>query len=266
LNPIYGISLLIRETNVADGDSGSWVLRNSKVCGCIFARLDGLPWGYMLPIEPILKEISRVYSIDGNQVKVQIPDAHTMEHIKSGTSSEIVSAQNSDVRASPETPMSKSSVSPIKEVALLAPTDATSTHIHHMQNSLPILSRKGLAPPAASMLASSSRTAISTQSKPTSHLHQSVVPDLEMPTLPSSANTLQTGAASSEPPPPISNIPNLNNDSTLTKLPVSSNRHKTQVPRPYHAREGSVMTDELISPSRNNEPDLEQQTEGPRGI
>jgi hypothetical protein len=87
-----------------------------------------------------------------------------------------------------------------------------------------------------------------------------------MPTLPSSANTLQTGAASSEPPPPISNIPNLNNDSTLTKLPVSSNRHKTQVPRPYHAREGSVMTDELISPSRNNEPDLEQQTEGPRGI
>jgi hypothetical protein len=127
----------MRETDAADGDSGSWVLQNSKVCGCIFARLDGLPWGYMLPIEPILKEISRVYSIDGNQVKARIPTADTIEHIKSDKGSEIASTQNSDARASSKLPIAKPSVQPTKEVATFQPMDATSTPLTRAQESIP---------------------------------------------------------------------------------------------------------------------------------
>jgi len=32
-------------------------VRDSKVCGYIFARLDEEPWAYMLPIEPVFDEI-----------------------------------------------------------------------------------------------------------------------------------------------------------------------------------------------------------------
>lgn len=42
------------------GDSGSWVVKDNNLCGYIFATLDPEPWAYMLPIEPVFNEISRV--------------------------------------------------------------------------------------------------------------------------------------------------------------------------------------------------------------
>lgn len=45
-----------------DGDSGSWVVSQSdhKLCGYIFARVVGFQWAYMLPISPIIDDITRV--------------------------------------------------------------------------------------------------------------------------------------------------------------------------------------------------------------
>ncbi|KAH9224482.1 hypothetical protein DL95DRAFT_452238 [Leptodontidium sp. 2 PMI_412] len=47
---------------LVDGDSGSWVVSQSdhKLCGYIFARVVGFQWAYMLPISPIIDDITRV--------------------------------------------------------------------------------------------------------------------------------------------------------------------------------------------------------------
>jgi hypothetical protein len=37
--------------------SGSWVVRNEKLCGYIIAVQDGSPWVYMLPIEGVFEDI-----------------------------------------------------------------------------------------------------------------------------------------------------------------------------------------------------------------
>jgi hypothetical protein len=37
--------------------SGSWVVRNEKLCGYIIAVQDGSPWMYMLPIEGVFEDI-----------------------------------------------------------------------------------------------------------------------------------------------------------------------------------------------------------------
>jgi hypothetical protein len=56
------------------------VIQDDKVCGYIFARADGKSWAYMLPIEPVLLEIARVYSEERRTpVAVDIPDAETMK-------------------------------------------------------------------------------------------------------------------------------------------------------------------------------------------
>ncbi len=49
---------------IVDGDSGSWVVMNQSVCGYIFTRAKELPWAYMLPIEPVFEDISKVFSLD----------------------------------------------------------------------------------------------------------------------------------------------------------------------------------------------------------
>lgn len=49
---------ILRLTCIAEGDSGSWVIKDGKVLGCIFARLEDLYGAYMLPIEPILDRIA----------------------------------------------------------------------------------------------------------------------------------------------------------------------------------------------------------------
>lgn len=54
------------------GDSGSWVIRDGRLCGYIFCRAVGLPMAYMLPIEPVIKEIARVLT-NGVTENVQIP-------------------------------------------------------------------------------------------------------------------------------------------------------------------------------------------------
>lgn len=62
-----------RDTNqAADGDSGSWVVRDGKLCGYIFCRVVGLPLAYMLPIEPVIKDITRIFSSDTSAI-VAIP-------------------------------------------------------------------------------------------------------------------------------------------------------------------------------------------------
>ena len=39
------------------GDSGSWVVRNGKLCGFIISRTVGEAWAYMLPIEQVFEDI-----------------------------------------------------------------------------------------------------------------------------------------------------------------------------------------------------------------
>lgn len=43
------------------GDSGSWVVRDGKLCGYILARAVGQPWAYMLPIEHVFDAIKCSY-------------------------------------------------------------------------------------------------------------------------------------------------------------------------------------------------------------
>ncbi|KAL2067292.1 hypothetical protein VTL71DRAFT_1716 [Oculimacula yallundae] len=57
-----------------DGSSGSWVIRDGKVCGYIFSRAVGKQWAYMLPIEPVTDRISRIFSAKSSKpVSVTIP-------------------------------------------------------------------------------------------------------------------------------------------------------------------------------------------------
>jgi len=60
-------------------------LRDSKVCGYIFGRLDEEPWAYMLPIEPVFDEISRCMSRE-SKLKVDVSDAATIETLKRNNS------------------------------------------------------------------------------------------------------------------------------------------------------------------------------------
>ncbi|MCJ1383218.1 hypothetical protein MMC17_006331, partial [Xylographa soralifera] len=41
------------------GDSGSWVIRDGKVCGHIVDARDSLPMAYMIPMHQILRDISK---------------------------------------------------------------------------------------------------------------------------------------------------------------------------------------------------------------
>jgi hypothetical protein len=55
-------------------------VNDNKVCGYIFAILEGEPCAYMLPIEPVFAEISRYMS--GSSLYVDVPDAATFETLK----------------------------------------------------------------------------------------------------------------------------------------------------------------------------------------
>ncbi|KAF4624884.1 hypothetical protein G7Y89_g13285 [Cudoniella acicularis] len=70
----YDVFSLSLEAPLADGDSGSWVVKDEKVWGMIFARLEGLPWAYMLPIEQIFDRIALSYSKSQARALVKIPD------------------------------------------------------------------------------------------------------------------------------------------------------------------------------------------------
>lgn len=47
-----------------DGDSGSWVIKDDKLCGYIFSRVVNSLWAYMLPIEPVFEDIGRTLNIE----------------------------------------------------------------------------------------------------------------------------------------------------------------------------------------------------------
>jgi hypothetical protein len=65
-----------------DGDSGSWVVSQTthKLCGYIFAKVEGLELGYMLPIEPVFDNISTKMS-EGIKLKVDVPDGATIRRL-----------------------------------------------------------------------------------------------------------------------------------------------------------------------------------------
>lgn len=65
-----------------DGDSGSWVVSQTthKLCGYIFAKVEGLELGYMLPIEPVFGNISAKMS-EGIKLKVDVPDGATIRRL-----------------------------------------------------------------------------------------------------------------------------------------------------------------------------------------
>jgi hypothetical protein len=47
-----------------EGDSGSWVVRDDRLCGYIFSRVVDSFWAYMLPIEPILEDIRQTLNME----------------------------------------------------------------------------------------------------------------------------------------------------------------------------------------------------------
>jgi hypothetical protein len=55
-------------------------VNDNKVCGYIFAILEGEPCAYILPIEPVFAEISSYMS--GSRLSVDVPDAATVETLK----------------------------------------------------------------------------------------------------------------------------------------------------------------------------------------
>src|ERR1700722_19227330 len=62
------------------GDSGSWVIRDHKVCGYIVAIAVGELLAYMVPIEPVLQEIGRVVSISEHE-SIGIPSEATLAQL-----------------------------------------------------------------------------------------------------------------------------------------------------------------------------------------
>ncbi len=55
-------TLLNHYLRKVDGDSGSWVVCNEKLCGLIFCRMgNDVGWAYMLPIEAVLGSISKYW-------------------------------------------------------------------------------------------------------------------------------------------------------------------------------------------------------------
>jgi hypothetical protein len=55
-------------------------VNDNKVCGYIFAILEGEPCAYVLPIEPVFAEISSYMS--GSKLSVDVPDAATVETLR----------------------------------------------------------------------------------------------------------------------------------------------------------------------------------------
>ncbi|MCJ1424533.1 hypothetical protein MMC29_002421 [Sticta canariensis] len=94
---------------LAHGDSGSWVVRHGKLCGYIHSRMLNRPWAYMLPIDPVFQEISRVLSPNSNEsVSVEVATRAGIERARDTESpildpgSTVVSAlEHSDNKITP---------------------------------------------------------------------------------------------------------------------------------------------------------------------
>ena len=65
-----------------DGDSGSWIVsqRTHRLCGYVFAKVDEFELAYMLPIEPVLNDISGEFS-KKTKCSVDVPDGATIRRL-----------------------------------------------------------------------------------------------------------------------------------------------------------------------------------------
>ncbi|KAL8823055.1 MAG: hypothetical protein Q9191_006225 [Dirinaria sp. TL-2023a] len=53
------------------GSSGAWVLLGAKLCGYVIAVRQDIPWAYMVAIEPVMRDIGRMFKTDD----VRLPTA-----------------------------------------------------------------------------------------------------------------------------------------------------------------------------------------------
>jgi len=89
------------EFHVADGDSGSWVVRDGKVCGYIFSRVVDSMLAYMLPIGPVLEDIRKTFGFK-NSDSIDVPSSSRIHELYREATS-----QNSPAMVSPATDTSK---------------------------------------------------------------------------------------------------------------------------------------------------------------
>lgn len=61
-------------------------MRGERLCGYIISRSVGQPWGYMLCIEPVIRDISSALST-GENVSIQIPSIDILHEIQQNVSS-----------------------------------------------------------------------------------------------------------------------------------------------------------------------------------
>src|SRR5438045_6574078 len=54
----------------APGDSGSWVIRDGKLCGYIYGGIENKPWAYMIPIESVFNHITQLL---GSPTRIKVP-------------------------------------------------------------------------------------------------------------------------------------------------------------------------------------------------
>jgi hypothetical protein len=108
---------------------------DNKLCGYVFARLEGEPWAYMLPIEPVFASISKHMSKE-SQLKVDVPDAATIETLKRALLNKLFDERyTSELRSRPSTKDSRESDGEPDTGQPRVSTHATST------NSIPLIDR-----------------------------------------------------------------------------------------------------------------------------
>ncbi|PMD58054.1 uncharacterized protein K444DRAFT_564413 [Hyaloscypha bicolor E] len=75
----FEVRTVFLDKQLNNGDSGSWVIRDNRLCGYILSRAVEQPWGYMLPIEPVLRDILK--TLDG-RASFEIPSEATVQQLR----------------------------------------------------------------------------------------------------------------------------------------------------------------------------------------
>ena len=58
------------------GDSGSWVIQHRRLCGVIISRHVGKSWAYMVPIETIVNNITKGFSLGDKLAEILLPSGN----------------------------------------------------------------------------------------------------------------------------------------------------------------------------------------------
>ncbi|RFU30334.1 hypothetical protein B7463_g6010, partial [Scytalidium lignicola] len=74
----YEVFCVVLQHPLATGDSGAWVVQNGRLCGYVFARLEGKPLAYILPIEPVFRSISNKFSSVDSEKRVDVLNTSTL--------------------------------------------------------------------------------------------------------------------------------------------------------------------------------------------